>query len=125
MTQFKENLSTTSIIEPNQPKTIYDHKWSSGRDISASIVPENNPNFMYNTIRITDYHETLGSLYLNKDDAIAIAKHFSLLPVLSNYTPQEYLNGELVVNIDTGPDLEIGGAGGLGKFNGFMSEDRE
>ena len=45
--------------------------------------------------------------------------------IIPGKVSQEYLNGELVENIDTGPDLEIGGAGGLGKFNGFMSEDRE
>lgn len=47
---------------------------------------------------------------------------------ISRNNSNEFINGELVENIDTGPDLEISKQttnDDLAKFNGFMSEDLE
>jgi hypothetical protein len=133
-------MKETTTIKPNQIESIHEHVW---RD--KSIV-----RTLSNGKVLGVYVSDLTGLSFDKDDAIAIAKHFNLLPVFEVMTEteylsqgkngkrlkesitqydrgeaKEYLNSELVVNIDTGPDLKIGGAGGLEKFNGFMSEDRE
>ena len=133
------NINET--IKPNQSESIHDHEWS---DPGTTAKFEEGRIVIHANYGASDAH-----IYLR--DAEIIAKHFDLIPDTKKLAQmlwdspidttqsqslkikhgdgrrlnQEYLNGELVVNIDTGPDLEIGGAGGLGKFNGFMSEDRE
>ena len=109
---------TTSTIKPNQSKSILEHSWSDAY-IMASDFSDEEISFEVDTFNGE------AALKLNKSDAIAIARHFNLIPTIYSkadprigfiqsgpntydvVTSKEYINGELVPVV-TNDDLEVG-----------------
>ena len=152
MTQFKENLSVTSTIKPNQSESIHDHVWLD----SGITCPRKIGDDLF--LEVTDCSiDHSFDIKFNKSDAIAIAKHFNLLPKKPDFTESIELQKELMEegnrvlssmavpkelqgNNDgnnktaiellngepiTAKDLEVTKNDQLVEYGGFMSEDRE
>ena len=67
--------------------------------------------------------EELGFELVKKDGGVLCKPEIIGFDLGVDDQSKEYLNGELVENIDTGPDLEIGKPFDRSKLNGFMKEE--